>query len=86
MVQWLNEDAPSFDVGGAVVGSKPEVAQLLAKAPGVLAGTPFVNAVFHYLGCRYWGFPWKVLDLFLMCNWIKKCIAIYIANNNLNCC
>lgn len=49
---WLAEDVPSFDVGGAVVGRKPETAHLLAKATGVLAGVPFFNAVFAELGCR----------------------------------
>mmetsp|Transcript_14679 Transcript_14679/g.39297 ORF Transcript_14679/g.39297 Transcript_14679/m.39297 type:complete len:315 (-) Transcript_14679:631-1575(-) len=42
---WLAEDVPAFDYGGAVVGDKRETATLYAKSPGVLAGTPFVDAV-----------------------------------------
>ena len=49
---WLAEDIPSFDYGGAVVGDKPEQAVLYMKATGVLAGVPFVDAVFAHLGCR----------------------------------
>jgi nicotinate-nucleotide pyrophosphorylase (carboxylating) len=48
---WLDEDVPSFDVGGAVVGAKEETALLLCKAQGVLAGRPFVDAVFRHLNC-----------------------------------
>eukprot|EP00045_Choanoeca_perplexa_P012218 m.132476 g.132476 ORF g.132476 m.132476 type:complete len:292 (+) comp15928_c0_seq1:45-920(+) len=48
---WLQEDVPSFDIGGAVVGSKPETAELLMKASGVIAGKPFFDAVFAKLDC-----------------------------------
>ncbi|RMZ83920.1 hypothetical protein DV737_g1506, partial [Chaetothyriales sp. CBS 132003] len=48
---WLAEDTPSFDYGGFVVGSAPRTAQLLCKAPGVLAGVPFFNEVFRQLDC-----------------------------------
>ena len=41
----------SLDVGGALVGSAPSTCHLLCKSPGVLAGVPFVNHVFDYLGC-----------------------------------
>ncbi|EGD75991.1 nicotinate-nucleotide pyrophosphorylase [Salpingoeca rosetta] len=49
---WLAEDVPSFDIGGAVVGTKQETATLLCKSPGVLAGRPFFDAVFRHLGCK----------------------------------
>ncbi|GAM83251.1 hypothetical protein ANO11243_012370 [Dothideomycetidae sp. 11243] len=49
--QWLAEDTPSFDYGGFVVGSGPAEARLLAKSSGILAGVPFVDEIFHYLGC-----------------------------------
>lgn len=49
---WLLEDVPSFDVGGMVVGDKMEQAVMLCKSNGVLAGVPFVNAVFKELGCE----------------------------------
>jgi nicotinate-nucleotide pyrophosphorylase (carboxylating) len=49
--QWLYDDMPSFDVGGLVVGSRQAQASLYMKSPGVLAGKPFVEAVFHCLNC-----------------------------------
>lgn len=53
---WLQDDMPSFDVGGLVVGSDEKEAQLLMKSPGVLAGKPFVQKVFDILGCAV---EWK---------------------------
>jgi len=55
--QWLREDIPSFDYGGAVVGDKPESMTLFCKSAGVLAGCPFFTAVFDELGCTV---EWKV--------------------------
>jgi len=49
---WLDEDTPSFDYGGFVVGETPAEARLLAKAPGVLAGVPFFDEIFKALGCE----------------------------------
>eukprot|EP01117_Protostelium_nocturnum_P011405 TRINITY_DN4136_c0_g1_i1.p1 TRINITY_DN4136_c0_g1~~TRINITY_DN4136_c0_g1_i1.p1 ORF type:complete len:296 (+),score=81.14 TRINITY_DN4136_c0_g1_i1:79-966(+) len=49
---WLKEDIPSFDYGGFVVGDKEEKATLFCKAPGILAGVPFFQQVFEYLGCK----------------------------------
>lgn len=49
---WIKEDIPSFDVGGAVVGEAPTTAFLFCKAKGVLAGCPFFDAIFHELGCE----------------------------------
>jgi len=55
--EWLAEDIPSFDYGGAVVGNKPEEALLLGKARGVLAGVPFFQAVFDEVACSVsWNF------------------------------
>ena len=34
-----------------MVGDAPQSARLLLKSPGVLAGKPFCQAVFDYLGC-----------------------------------
>jgi len=51
VAEWLAEDIPSFDYGGAVVGEKQEQATLLGKADGILAGVPFFNEVFSQLGC-----------------------------------
>ncbi|WPH04273.1 Hypothetical protein R9X50_00716200 [Acrodontium crateriforme] len=48
---WLEEDTPSFDYGGFVVGDGPAEARLLAKSPGVLAGVPFFDEVFKQLEC-----------------------------------
>ncbi|CAI5717860.1 unnamed protein product [Hyaloperonospora brassicae] len=50
--QWLEDDVPSFDVGGFVVGETEETALLLGKSAGVLAGAPFFTEVFRTLGCR----------------------------------
>src|SRR2546423_12122810 len=49
--QWLDEDTPSFDYGGFVVGSEPRTAVLLCKSPGILAGVPFIDEVFRQLDC-----------------------------------
>jgi nicotinate-nucleotide pyrophosphorylase (carboxylating) len=49
--QWLQEDIPSFDYGGYVVGETPTTAHLFGKTSGVLAGVPFVNEIFRQLGC-----------------------------------
>ncbi|XP_071093330.1 nicotinate-nucleotide pyrophosphorylase [carboxylating]-like [Haliotis cracherodii] len=49
--EWLKEDTPSFDYAGFVVGEKEERAVLLLKSPAVLAGKPFVDAVFRELDC-----------------------------------
>ncbi|EAU84641.2 nicotinate-nucleotide diphosphorylase [Coprinopsis cinerea okayama7 len=51
--QWLEEDTPSFDYGGFVVGEVPRTAFLFGKGkePAVLAGSPFVTEVFEQLGC-----------------------------------
>jgi len=57
--EWLDEDIPSFDYGGAVVGDKPEQAVLLGKARGVIAGVPFFNAIFDELGCSV---TWNVKE------------------------
>jgi len=51
VTHWLQEDVPSFDIGGFVVGDKQELAILWAKTSGMLAGVPFFDAVFESLGC-----------------------------------
>eukprot|EP00163_Fabomonas_tropica_P016537 TRINITY_DN2961_c0_g1_i2.p1 TRINITY_DN2961_c0_g1~~TRINITY_DN2961_c0_g1_i2.p1 ORF type:complete len:306 (-),score=52.57 TRINITY_DN2961_c0_g1_i2:175-1092(-) len=56
---WLHEDAPSFDIGGFIVGNKEQEAKLYIKAPGVIAGAPWVFAIFHKLGCQVdWSPSW----------------------------
>lgn len=51
---WLQEDTPSFDYGGFVVGEAHREAFLLGKGtqPAVLAGRPFFTEVFTQLGCE----------------------------------
>jgi nicotinate-nucleotide pyrophosphorylase (carboxylating) len=50
--QWIVDDVPSgVDVGGFVVGDQEKVAVLYMKSSGVLAGKPFVEAVFRTLNC-----------------------------------
>ena len=50
--QWLEQDTPSFDYGGFVVGEAEETALLLCKSQGILAGVPFFDAIFEELGCK----------------------------------
>jgi len=62
ITHWLEEDTPSFDYGGFVVGSEPRSAFLLCKSPGILAGVPFVDEVFRQLNCSVtWHYPESVL-------------------------
>lgn len=49
ILEWLRQDCPAFDIGGFVVGSKIETAHLLCKENCVLAGAPFVNAIFDFM-------------------------------------
>lgn len=51
VAEWLQEDCPSFDWGGFVVGDGQRTAHLNAKASGVLAGVPFFDEVFRQLDC-----------------------------------
>jgi len=48
--EWLQDDCPTTDIGGYVVGEKLETAHLLMKSSGVLAGVPFAQAVFENMG------------------------------------
>ena len=48
---WLEEDCPSFDYGGLVVGEAMAEAKLLGKSPGMVAGVPFFDEVFRQLDC-----------------------------------
>ncbi|KAF8482459.1 Quinolinate phosphoribosyl transferase [Russula ochroleuca] len=53
VVAWLDEDTPSFDYGGFVVGEAQREAFLLGKGSkrAVLAGAPFVDEIFRLLDC-----------------------------------
>ncbi|KAJ5624681.1 hypothetical protein N7510_000990 [Penicillium lagena] len=48
---WLEEDCPSLDYGGFVVGESEGEARLLGKSKGIVAGVPFFDEVFSQLGC-----------------------------------
>ena len=48
---WFEEDTPSFDYGGFVVGSAPRTATLFQKSAGVVAGVPIVDEIFKQCGC-----------------------------------
>ena len=61
--EWLNEDCPSYDYGGYVVGDKEERAEILCKATGVLCGVPFVDRIFFVLGCRI---EWHFQGIFVL--------------------
>ncbi|CAM9441020.1 unnamed protein product [Phaeothamnion confervicola] len=62
---WLDEDIPSTDVGGFVVGESEQTAVLYGKSPGVLAGQCFVEEVFKQMGCSVeWELPeGAIIDL-----------------------
>jgi nicotinate-nucleotide pyrophosphorylase (carboxylating) len=49
--RWFAEDTPSFDWAGFVVGEEEQEAFLLGKSEGILAGVPFFNEIFEYVGC-----------------------------------
>lgn len=51
IAKWLEEDCPSFDWGGYVVGEAVRTATLYQKAPGVVAGVPFFDEVFRQVDC-----------------------------------
>ena len=51
--EWLEEDCPSFDYGGFVVGESMAEAKLLGKTSGMVAGVPFFDEVFRQLDCMY---------------------------------
>lgn len=55
IISWIQEDIPSYDIGGFVVGEKEETANLYCKASSsyttvVISGRPFVETVFDYFG------------------------------------
>mmetsp|Transcript_31360 Transcript_31360/g.47411 ORF Transcript_31360/g.47411 Transcript_31360/m.47411 type:complete len:291 (+) Transcript_31360:65-937(+) len=50
--EWMQDDHPSFDVGGLVVGDAVKTAKLLMKSTGVFAGKPFFEAIFKQLDCQ----------------------------------
>lgn len=50
---WLEEDCPSFDYGGFVVGGSMAKAKLFGKSAGMVAGVPFFDEVFRQLDCTY---------------------------------
>jgi nicotinate-nucleotide pyrophosphorylase (carboxylating) len=54
VLNWLQEDTPSFDWGGYIVGDVPREAYLFGKGKtlAVLAGVPFFDEVFKYLDCQ----------------------------------
>ncbi|KAJ5114623.1 hypothetical protein NUU61_000382 [Penicillium alfredii] len=51
IASWLEEDCPSLDYGGFVVGESEGEARLLGKSKGIVAGVPFFDEVFSQLGC-----------------------------------
>lgn len=49
---WLAEDISSFDPAGSLLAGKFVKAEIVAKAEGILAGRPFVDAIFSELDCK----------------------------------
>ncbi|EDO14886.1 hypothetical protein Kpol_380p5 [Vanderwaltozyma polyspora DSM 70294] len=52
VTNWIQEDIPSFDFGGFVVGTDAKGATLLCKADGVLCGIPFAQEVYDQCGLQ----------------------------------
>ncbi|GFU23889.1 nicotinate-nucleotide pyrophosphorylase [Nephila pilipes] len=50
--EWLLEDTSSFDFGGGVVGDRRCEFTIYMKSSGVLAGIPFLNALFSELNLQ----------------------------------
>lgn len=50
VTRYIQEDVPSFDVGGLVVGDAERTATLWCKQSGRLSGVPFANEVFRQCG------------------------------------
>lgn len=48
---WLDEDTPSYDYAGFVVGEATRKATLWGKSAGIIAGRPFFDEVFTQCGC-----------------------------------
>ncbi|XP_035224739.1 nicotinate-nucleotide pyrophosphorylase [carboxylating]-like [Stegodyphus dumicola] len=47
--QWLLEDTSNFNIGNSIIGDSENEFTIYMKSPGILAGIPFVNAVFNEL-------------------------------------
>lgn len=50
ITSWLDEDTPSFDYGGYVVGENLQSATLWIKSNGVISGVPFAQEVYKQCG------------------------------------
>ncbi|CCD25863.2 nicotinate-nucleotide diphosphorylase (carboxylating) NDAI_0G00870 [Naumovozyma dairenensis CBS 421] len=53
VANWLEEDVPSFDYGGFVVGDHSKTATLYMKEDGLIAGIPFVNEIFKHCEVQF---------------------------------
>ncbi|KAL9106950.1 MAG: hypothetical protein Q9227_008073 [Pyrenula ochraceoflavens] len=77
ITSYLAEDAPTYDIGGYVVGESSASARLLCKTPGisVLAGVPFFDEVFRQVGCSV---QWLVSEgeQIHVAKGEKKCCAV----------
>ncbi|KAI1310236.1 hypothetical protein EDD11_003852 [Mortierella claussenii] len=73
ITEWLQEDIPSFDYGGYVVGEKETTAILFGKSEGIVAGVPFFTEIFEQLGCRV---EWHVSEGEIL-KPIQKCAHVY---------
>lgn len=52
ITSWLDEDTPSYDYAGFVVGDHPRTATLWGKSAGIIAGVPFFTEIFKQCGCE----------------------------------
>lgn len=68
---WLEEDCPSFDHGGFVVGEEVKEARLLGKSPVGLCNSS--NIFLYFASVQYY---WLFLDDFLHFCGVVKSISI----------
>lgn len=52
LAEFIRDDIPAFDVGGAIVGRGVASATFFVKSSLVLAGLPFVDALMGLLDCK----------------------------------
>ncbi|EPQ66240.1 Bgt-2091 [Blumeria graminis f. sp. tritici] len=52
VAEWFAEDCESLDCAESLTGDEEKTATLYGKSPGILAGAPFFQEVFNYVGCK----------------------------------
>ncbi|CCU82253.1 nicotinate-nucleotide pyrophosphorylase [Blumeria hordei DH14] len=52
VAEWFAEDCESLDCAESLAGDEDKTATLYGKSQGILAGAPFFQEVFNYVGCK----------------------------------